>query len=95
MNKYTENEAKALALFADRPDFILHSLVLKRAGSIMETLNEQGSVVLSRHCAYTQPIEAGAKERIKQVLDACGVIITGGKGGRGVGEKLTARLNHE
>ena len=96
MFEYTENELKALAIFAKRPDFILHSLILKRAGRIMESLNEQGVVVLSKHCAYTQPLEAGAKARIRQVLEGCGVIITGGQGGRnGKGDKLIARLKPE
>ena len=96
MFEYTENELKVLAIFAKRPEFILHSLILKRAGKIMKTLNEQGVVVLSEHCAYTQPLAAGAKARIRQVLQACGVIITGGTGGRGRdGEKLTARLKPE
>ena len=96
MVEYTENEIKALALFAKKPDFILHSLILKRAGKIMKTLNEQGVVVLLEHCAYTQPLGRGAKERIRQVLEGCGVIITGGIGGRGkIAEKLTARLKPE
>lgn len=96
MNKLNENELKALALIAKDHDAIMHNMVLKRAIKIFQTLEEQKVVILSEHCAYTQPLFRGAKERIRQVLQACGAIITGGVGGRSrLGEKLTARLKPE
>lgn len=96
MVEYTEDEIKALSLIAKSPDALLHSLVLKRVIKILDTLEEQKVVVLSEHCAYTQPLFPKAKEQIKKVLQACGVIITGGVGGRGrIAEKLTARLKPE
>lgn len=80
MREYSNDQAQALAIVTMMPRMVEATKSCKYARDIMEDLAVAGSFEMKENATWTGRVRnvKGGKKRVKEILEACGVVFTGG-----------------